>query len=359
LDGTFKKLKYNHLAKSKIETAYRISYPELKEKLSSSSKYDFILLFIYNEIILNEILDLIGKKFIGKNYDKKIHLNRYYSDESNLNKILSESSNIGFFTEKKINLLKYVKKTGARGLKKDDKDSLLKYIHSPNPDTVFVLAVTDKNVNPAVFSDMDVPGVNIYLMTEPTEDELLQWMREKLKGYSVEKETLETLLNYIELSYDSAEQEINKLISFNAESDKITIDSVKKCTGFSKEFSEMDFVKAILSRDSVRAIEIYKNLYLKSDVELKLLAYLNNVYTGMSKIISPEYKNITNPKYELKLFSESELMLKLYYGYVREINELKIKKVFDYICTTDIMIKYSKYDRYTVFIKLIYNLTKI
>jgi DNA polymerase III delta subunit len=161
------------------------------------------------------------------------------------------------------------------------------------------------------------------------------------------------------MSYDAANEEINKLISYNADSELITIDSINKCIGFTKDYSELDFMKAILSRNTEKSIRIYKNLYLKSDIELRLLGYLNNMFINLSKLIDPSFDRNNNLTYELKLFTDPDEQIQLYFNYVRNINELKIKKGFDYICRTDLMVKYSKYDRYTVFTNLIHNLTNL
>lgn len=348
------------MAKSKnIEHGYKISYAKLKENISAAKDIRNILIFVNYQVILEEILNILGKKFIGNNYNPKTHLKKFYSDDSDLNSILSESGNLGFFSDKKINLIKYVKKAGARGIKKDDKKSLLSYIKSPNPDTLLIIAVMDESINPVIFDELDVPEMQIFMVTKPTEQELLQWMNEKLQTYKLEPNALEYLLSYIELSYDSAYEELNKLISYNAGSGLITTDSINKCIGFTKDYNEMDFVKAILTRNKTKAIAVYKNLYLKSDIELRLLGYLNNVFLGLSKLIDPSFDKNVNLKYELKLFADYEELKKLYFDFVRNINELKIKKGFDYICRTDLMVKYSKYDRYTVFTALIHNLTNL
>ena len=343
----------------KIEYGYKYSYTELKEKIKSAKVPTSILLFVNYRIILEEIIQMLGMKFIGKDYNPKDYLKKFYSDETDINKILSESGNFGFFSEKKIYLVKYFKKAGGRGIGKEFKDSLLKYISSPNPDTLLIITVTDNSVNPAIFSDFDVPEMKIYMVKEPSEQELLQWMKEKLKNYKTEPNALEHLLSYIEMSYDAANEEINKLISYNADSELITIDSINKCIGFTKDYSELDFMKAILSRNTEKSIRIYKNLYLKSDIELRLLGYLNNMFINLSKLIDPSFDRNKNLTYELKLFTDPDEQIQLYFNYVRNINELKIKKGFDYICRTDLMVKYSKYDRYTVFTNLIHNLTNL
>ncbi len=347
------------MTKIKIETAYKISYSKLKDTLSSQKNPQNLLIFVNSRIVLEEITEILGKKFIGKDYNPKEHLKKFHSDEADLNEILSESGNLGFFSEKKINLIEYVKKQGGRGIKKEDKKSLLTYVKSPNPDTLLIIAVLDETISPSIFDELNVPEIRIFVVAKPSEQELKDWMTEKLPNYKLEPNVLEYLISHIELSYDSAYEELNKLIIYNADNEIITIDSVNKCIGFSKDYSETDFVKAILSKNTTKAIAIYKNLYLKSDIELRLLGYLNNVFFNLSKLIDPTFDRNSNLKFELKLFTDYEEMLKLYTDYVRNINELKIKKGFDYICRTDLMVKYSKYDRYTVFTSLIHNLTNL
>ena len=123
---------------------YLKTYSELLGILKKESVPNNILLFSSDKVVYEEFIRKAGEKFIGKDYNKKEHFTRYYSDDVPIETLVTECSNLGFFTEKKIICYKLVKRAGTRGgLKKDDLSSLVNYAKNPNPDTILILLVTD------------------------------------------------------------------------------------------------------------------------------------------------------------------------------------------------------------------------
>ena len=75
------------------DTKYNINFETLKKKLSGKQIPSNILLFVPEKILFEEILDIAGKSFIGKEYSAKTHLKLYYSDDKNIEDVINDCSN--------------------------------------------------------------------------------------------------------------------------------------------------------------------------------------------------------------------------------------------------------------------------
>ncbi|MCX7833120.1 MAG: hypothetical protein N2490_02785 [Ignavibacteria bacterium] len=344
---------------------YAISYNDFKKKVLEKSystkeeKAHNFLLFLFENCLLEEILDKLGTSFIGKDYNPQEHLKKYYSDEKDLNDFLSETGNLDFFTEKSISLYIFTKTQNFRGFKKDDKESIKKYFVSPNPDRMIIFLVNNSEINFSYFEELINPNLSAYYILPPTITELKEWIIRYLNGYKVEEEAIERILEYVNLSYDEAKEELDKLKNYTYNTKIINVDSVNLCVGFSKEFDEKDFIKSILKRDLDKSLTIYKSLSLKPNFDLYVIGILNRIFVNISKIMDKNFQKSANKQRELQIYSDYDEIIKLYYNYMSNLNELKIKSAFDYIYKCDKMLKTSAGEKYSIMTSLIHKVATL
>jgi DNA polymerase III delta subunit len=339
----------------KTDSKYKITFQKFREQLEKGDIPNNLLLFLNEKILLEDIINIISEKFIGSSEDSKSNVKHFFSDDKDIDNVISECSNMDFFTEKKVLVYKIVKKPGVRGIQKDVKTALLNYINNYNPDTVLMLVVTDKEYNLNNFKEFVDLGIRTCIIETGEESNIIDWIKEKLEGYKISEQTILYLLQFLNVSYDEINTEIEKLRTYCTFSKKITQDDVNSCVGISKDFNESDFIQAIFSRDKNAALKIYENLTLKEDVEIYLLVLLNSAYIGMSKMIDPKIKKLSDwdLRRELKLWYNPNKMLSIYKNYSREINELKIMLAFDYIYRAEKALKSTNPDKKSVFTSLI------
>lgn len=347
---------------------YSVSYGDFLKrvikKISDSSscegsKLHNYLLFLFENCLLEEVIEKLGNAFIGNEFNFNNHFKKYYSDETEINDLLSECENLSFFSEKSISLYIFTKTQNFRGLKKDEKGALKKYFLSPNPEKMIILLVNNSETNFSHFEDLINPNLGVYHILPPTVSELKEWMKQQLIDYRVEDSALEKILEYINLSYDEAKEELEKLKTFEYKTKVINTDSVNLCVGFSKEFDEKDFIKSVLKRDTDKAISIYKNLALKPNFELYVIGIFNRIFVNITKLLDKNFQKSNNKQRELQIYLDFSEMIQLYYNYMSNLNELKIKSAFDYIYKSDKMLKTSISDKYTIMATLIHKITNL
>jgi len=328
-----------------------------KEPLSSN-----YFVFSQEKSVFDNMIKEIGDKFAEGNFDFKNNFSKYYSEETSMEMLINECSNASFFSEKKIIYYKLSKKAGTKGgLKADDKKALVNYLNNPNPETILLIAVRDKEYQIDSYSDYFVKNTGVFILDSPGENELIEWLDENKGEYKLEKDAVTLLLRHINPSYDESIRELEKLKSFCYESKIIDSNAVNLCIGMSREYNEGDFINAILDRRPDTAMLIYDNLALREDADILLIYMISSLFQGIFKLGDPELNKMNDYelKRELKIFyDKNNTILNKYKKFRSETNELKIKNSFDYIYITDKTLKTSSADKRTLFSRLITEILK-
>lgn len=356
----------------KADKKYSISYKSLCEKLLKDKSPDKLLISIREKVLTDEIIKIIGEKFVGKNYAPRNNLISFNGDDKVIESILNECSNTGLFSEKKVVVIRNVKK-----LLKDEKLALIDYINRSNPDTCLVMITADEEFNPGkifLYDSKDdtekakknrtiiESNVKIFEVEEFSDADTMAWIRDKFEEYKIDDITIRHLLQFSNYSFDEILSEIEKLKTYCYQTKEITIDSVNLCNGIAKDFNEMDFVGAVMERNSEKALMIYERISLKKDVEVYLIFLLASAFTIVNKLYDPAVKGLSGfpLKRELKLwFPDQEKLLPLYKNYRNTTAPENVVSAFNYIYQTDKILKTSGGEKKTIITSLINNICNL
>ncbi|HCN37812.1 MAG TPA: DNA polymerase III subunit delta [Bacteroidetes bacterium] len=340
---------------------YKISYSNFLEDIKKGNLKNNNLLFCSQKVLMDEVIENLGKNFIGEGYTKKENLKIFYSDETDIFTALNECSNLGFFTEKKIVIYKIVKKPGISGVRKNDVKPILDYLNNFNPDTILILNEFNEEYKPDSYSEIIHKNILFADINEFSETAYKNWLKLKFEDYKISNDDLDYLIQFLNQSYDEAVREVEKLKTYAIDKKEIDKSDINECVGISKDFSETEMVKAILEKDSEKALKIYNSLTLKKDVEIYLLVLITNAFIVMSKLQDPASRNLTgfNLKRSLKLWYENEQLLNLYKKYLSQINEIKLNNAFTYIYNTEKLFKTGNPEKSIIFSELILNLCNL
>jgi len=353
----------------KAEKKNLTSYKSLIEKLQKGAIPDKLLISVKEKVLTDDLIKIIGERFVGKNYNRKNNLISYNGDDKIIENILNECSNFSLFSEKKVVVLRNVKK-----LFKDEKLALIEYIKRGNPDTCLIMISADEEFNPGkIFlydskDDLDKvhenkkvieENVEIFEIEEFSEKDTIEWIREKFDDYKIDDVTIRHILQFSNYSIDEILSEIEKSKTYCYQTKEITMDSINLCNGIAKDFSEIDFIKAVVERKNEKALMIYDRISLKKDVEVYLIFLLASAFTIINKLYDPAVLGLNGwqLKKELKLwFPDQEKLLPFYKGYRDSADSEKIETAFSYIYQTDKMLKTTACDKKTAISTLINNI---
>jgi len=351
-----------------IITPKKISFNELSRNAVKFIDKNSLLLFAKDKILSDEIIDSLYNAFTNNDPDRKNHLIHFNADDKVIENILNECSNTGLFSDKKVVVIRNVKR-----FLKNEKIAVAEYIKRPNPDTFLIMISNDDETDAdkifaadSFLSKSDPAGIksftdkiNILKPDVFSEDELLDWVIKKFDGMKISEETARHLLNFSNYSPEELNSEIEKLKTFCYSSGEVTVDSVNLCNGIEKDFIESDFIKAILLRDTDLAVKIYRKISLKKDVEVYLVFLLNSAFTAIYKLKDPSSSGLNdfNLKRELKIWSKEQFeLLPVYRKIAAATTQDKIKSIFENIYSADLSLKSTGGNKFTKMFSLINNI---
>lgn len=357
---------------AKNDFKYLLSYKELLDTFQNKPVPNNILLSIKEKVLVDEIVRTIYWQFTGDKTVSGKNIISFNAEDKLTESVINECSNTGLFTEKKVVVLRNVKK-----LLKDAKLALLNYLNNANPDTCLIMTASDEEFAPdKIFlydpkSDSETAGqnrkiveksVSMFQLTEFTENELTGWIEEKFEGYKISKETIKYFLRFTNYSLDEILSEIEKLKTYSFFTKEITSDDVNICNGIAKDFKESDFIKAIMERKVDEALKIYLRISLRKEVEVYLVFLLTSAFITIYKLFDPAVLKLQGwqLKKELKLwFEDQEKLLPDYKQYRDSIDTKKIATAFEYIYNTDKKLKTSGGDKENAMTELINNICSL
>jgi len=243
----------------------------------------------------------------------------------------------------------------------------LNYLKNPNPDNILIILNSDKEFTFSNFEDFEDTGLGIYIINTDSDGEIMQWIKDTFDDYKISDETIEHLLLFLNPSYDEIFSEIEKLKTYCINEKEVTVNDVNLCVGMTKNFDENNLFEAILNRDFNGAMSIYNSLNSKQEAsyketEIYIINLVGWLFIALHKLQNPELAS-RNEDFtlfrELKIWKDGHRMIGLYKKYMKDLNELKIKKAFDYIYTADRTLKSSSQDKSLVINNLIHNLINL
>lgn len=354
---------------AKAENKYLVSFKALKEKIWKEEIPNNILISTGEKILFDEILKIICLRFVGKEFNEKMNLISFSADEKAIENILNECSNTGLFSEKKVVVIKNVKK-----FLKNEKLAVIDYLKRPNSDTCLVMETSGEEFNPSKIFLYDTKdgnefavvnkntvesNVKIYEISQLSETELIEWIKNRFEDYKISENTIKHFLQFSNYSPDEIYTEIEKLKTYCFQTREVTIDAVNLCNGIAKDFNESDFIKAVIERDNEKAYEIYNSISLKKDVEVFLVFLLNSSFIAISKLFDPAAKGMNDwdIKRTLKLwFPDQDKLIPLYKKFRDSSDTERVSKVINHIFNTDKMLKTSGGNKKNIMAELIYNI---
>lgn len=346
------------MAKSK---SAKISIGLLRNKFSSKNLPACFVINTTERSLLDELVNLAGKSFIGDAFNPVEHIKTFFSDDKNTEAVLSECSNISFFVERKIVLFKIVRKPGYRGFTKQENESFSNYIKTNNPDSLLIIADSSEEFKSTQFSELENAGAEVYSITSLSSEDLFEWVKGSFDGFEIAEEDIKYFCSFLNLSVDQAKEEVEKLKTYCLDTKKISRGDVNICIGVSRDFSEFEFLKAVLTKNTGEAFGIFKSISLKKDFAIYATYLLSAAFIAIAKVKSPSASNL-NPfelRMALKVWSEPEKFISLYKNAANEMNELKLKNAFDYIYEVELKLKSGDPDKELLISKLINDLVKL
>jgi DNA polymerase-3 subunit delta len=192
------------------------------------------------------------EKFVFKDVsEKELCYHQFYGSENNVSEILAACLSFPMLAKRKIVLVKEFEK-----LKISDKESFLKYIYYPQKATVLVLVAN--KWEKSKFNDKIINGVISVNCKSLSGAELYSWVENKFKNLNIthDKKSIVFLIENIGHNLLRLNHEIEKIVSFVKPANNLTIDTISRLTGFSRDVNIFNFQKVLSTRKLQESLHI-------------------------------------------------------------------------------------------------------
>lgn len=330
-----------------------LSYKEFTLDIEKGKIPTNIVLASAHKVITTLLLKSIAAKFLETDKLTDENLKYYYADDKVFEDMMEESMNTSFFSSKKVLVYKNFKK-----FLKAERELFMRYLNNYNPDTLIILLANDFSDIADNIGDIAHGSLKVINIKDFSEAETFNWIKELFEGYEISDENINYFVTMSGSSIDELYNEAEKLKIFCYKEKKISKETINLCAGISKDFSEDDFLLAVLSKDFEKAIKIYDKLSLQRDVEIYLMYLISTAFIGITKLFDPVSANYGRDlKRILKLWFASDKLIAVLKQYKDSTNLPAVNGHLQRIFEVDKLLKTSNPDKKNVITNLIFSLT--
>jgi len=172
-----------------------------------------------------------------------------YADETSAAVIVETLQNQGLFAESRIVIVK-----NAEAIKKkEDVEKIVSWtLSSDNSSALILLSDEIKLAN-----EFDKAKVNKQVFYELSENEKISWLRDffKHEGFSIDEDSINTILEMVENNTDALKRECSLLINFLPKDRSINSEDIEKWLSHNREESPFTLFSRIAAGDLARSLE--------------------------------------------------------------------------------------------------------
>ena len=288
-----------------------INLKQIINRINSNELESVYSLFGNEAFLQSFFIDHISSKFLNKDQ----HVTYINLDDDKESLLLSELSSYSLFSERKIIVVRRIRKISKNGRKE-----LLDYIKSPNNNYCLVLISEAYDFKNSLQKDLEKNSTTIDVRV-PFESKIKEWViyYVKTKKYNIKLETINDLVNKYGDSISHVINEIENLYLFGVEEQGYSQDSDKTYSLWQlqdaigrKEAHQSLNIAASLLNNGVSLIQIMSNLSNLFSQLLYREEYKGKFrYTGLNKIITKNL-NYYNKKYSFSEVKNAILVLRNY-----------------------------------------------
>ncbi len=300
---------------------------QIEKKVFSS-----VYLFYGNEqYIVEEIIRLIIDKAVDPEL-RQLNVEKYYCSEADSESIVTSALSIPMLSERKVIVVRDYEKI-------NDSKALRHYFDHPSQSTVLVLTANTIDKRKSIFSIIAKIGVMVKCenLKRP---ELIGWVKNKIHSYGKEinDTSIEMLFDLKGNSLQDVYTELDKVITFIGDKQKIEDKDILSVTGATKEFNVFELINLIGSGEKTKAIIMMNKLLDQNTEPILIVNLLSRHFIILWKIQNLKRVN-QNPNEIASVMQINPYFLKDYLAQAEKFNIVKLEKCIEFLKDADLQLK--------------------
>ncbi len=284
---------------------------------------------------------------------KDLNLTILYGSENTLSELISACMSYPMLAAQRLVLVRDFDK-----MKMTDADAFAKYLEHPQNTTCLVLSASEKG-RAKIYTTLAKKAQTIDC-TPIREYKIGGWISEhcREKGYAIDPQAVQFLIDLLGTSLLSLTQEINKIIDFKGDSSTITLDDLEQTTGISKEANVFTLQRALSRRQLKTSLKTAARLTDTGTDITALNAVLSAFFRKLLQAGSLKSKG-KDRRETAELMHLHEFQLKDIYEALSHFNLRQIEQVIGFLHEADIAAKTSAADKNALVQMLCYQICKV
>lgn len=323
-----------------------------------------LLLFGDEEFLLNEALSQIESVLIP-NEESRYDFEVLDGEDITYDRIADSCLAFPFIADKRVvivrNFDKVIKKT--KSTKNSVNQSFNDYLNNPQLSTILILESKDdtfsgltadlqskkneakalKKIQSAKFPYNIIFEKYYYIeFSKVSESNFANWIQKrfKAKAKEIEPQAVEFLKTNSNLSLRELDNEIDKIVIYYKDQEKITYNELLNVVGVSKIYNVFELQKAVGARDLTKSIMILQKLLATEKQEVLILTILSRYFLVLWKLT--EAKATTSDNYKLaELCGINPYFVNEYKESCNKYNIIEIEQTLVKLTETDEKLKSS------------------
>ena len=293
------------------------------------------------------IIDEAIKKIITDNNIINDNIIKYNLDEVNVSLALEEASTVSMFDSKKLVICEGCTFLTGENKKEinHDIDSLIKYINNPFTDVFLVFVVRKEKLDDRKKIVKELKKNSTVIEAQKKENYnlnnyIIDYVNKN--GYNMSKNACIKLIERAGNNLSNLISECDKIFLYKDDEKNITEEDIENLVFKNIEDNIFELTNAVMNKDKKKIINIYKDLILMGEEEIKLIVMLANQFRMILQVklmVKNGYKErdmatiIKEHPYRVKLAMQSNFKINELENYLIKLEEL------------DYSIKFGKLDK--------------
>lgn len=282
------------------------------------------------------IIDETIKKIITDNDIVDDNIIKYNLDEVNVSLALEEASTVSMFDSKKLVICEECTFLTGENKKEinHDIDSLTKYINNPFTDVFLVFVVRKEKLDDRKKIVKELKKNSTVIEAQKKENYnlnnyIIDYVNKN--GYNMSKNACIKLIERAGNNLSNLISECDKIFLYKDDDKNITEEDIENLVFKNIEDNIFELTNAVMNKDKKKIINIYKDLILMGEEEIKLIVMLANQFRMILQVklmVKNGYKErdmatiIKEHPYRVKLAMQSNFKINELENYLIKLEEL-------------------------------------
>ncbi|OQX71248.1 MAG: DNA polymerase III subunit delta [Candidatus Cloacimonas sp. 4484_275] len=279
------------------------------------------------------------EKAILKFYSETNELDKavLYGDETNATFVLEELEMLPFISENRLVILKNFEQ-----LKPKDQKRIQEYCEKPFDSSILLIVSQKPDLKTATLKKIGEIAISVSCKKPYNASDLLRWLNSELRirNLRMEQKAMNLFVNSIELNYNIAANELEKLMLFTKNSPIISYEAVLACVGKSSVKNIFDLQNALGQKNLKLSLKILQNMLENQESGIFIISMLTRFFLLVLKIKSLRKQNIGDneiiAKHMWEIFRNYR---KNYLEAANHFNRDELRKIFFALLQADTALK--------------------